>query len=140
MAITVTPSPLLPSSPHPGEDLSLHLGAAPVPVSATLAANETMNARRRRGEPVLPLGFGEAGLPTHRMLRAALARHDLDIAFDQVIATALARDPEDRFPSMRSLSRALTALVADRRSIDKRLSSVLRLETVRPAAARVVAA
>ncbi len=74
MAITVTPLPLLPSSPHPEEDLSLHLGAAPVPVSATLAANETMDARRRRGEPVLPLGFGEAGLPAHQMLRAELAR------------------------------------------------------------------
>ena len=52
----------------------MRLGAATVPVSATLAANETMEARRRRGEPVLPLGFGEAGLPAHRMLRAALAR------------------------------------------------------------------
>ncbi|HEY6357359.1 MAG TPA: hypothetical protein VIX35_03895, partial [Vicinamibacterales bacterium] len=30
-------------------------------------------ARRRRGEPVLPLAFGEAGLPAHRMLREALA-------------------------------------------------------------------
>ena len=66
MAITVTPSPPLPSSPR--------LGAATIPVSATLAANETMDARRRRGEPVLPLAFGEAGLPAHRMLRAALAR------------------------------------------------------------------
>jgi len=33
-----------------------------------------MDARRRRGEPVLPLAFGEAGLPAHRTLRAALAR------------------------------------------------------------------
>jgi aspartate aminotransferase len=45
----------------------------PLPVSATLAANEAMAARLRRGEPVLPLGFGEAGLPVHRALRAALA-------------------------------------------------------------------
>ncbi|HWM98252.1 MAG TPA: pyridoxal phosphate-dependent aminotransferase [Streptosporangiaceae bacterium] len=45
-----------------------------MPVSATLAANETLDARRRRGEPVLPLAFGEAGLPAHRILRAALAR------------------------------------------------------------------
>ena len=70
MAITVTPSPPLPS-PRP---VPPRLGAATIPVSATLAANETMAARRRRGEPVLPLGFGEAGLPAHRMLRAALAR------------------------------------------------------------------
>jgi aspartate aminotransferase len=33
-----------------------------------------MDARRRRGEPVLPMAFGEAGLPAHRLLREALAR------------------------------------------------------------------
>lgn len=71
--------------------------------------------------------------------RAALARHDLDIAFDEVVATALARDPEDRFPSMRSFSRALTALVADRRSVDHRLTAVLRFEPSRPVR-RIVAA
>src|SRR5215469_17870660 len=45
-----------------------------IPVSATLAANEALDARRRRGEPVLPLAFGEAGLPAHQLLRAELAR------------------------------------------------------------------
>ena len=44
-----------------------------IPVSATLAANEAMAARRRRGQPVLPLAFGEAGLPVHPVLRDALA-------------------------------------------------------------------
>jgi aspartate aminotransferase len=73
VALTVTPSPPLPFPTHPHPDHPL-LGPATIPVSATLAANETMDARRRRGEPVLPLGFGEAGLPVHRMLRAALAR------------------------------------------------------------------
>lgn len=74
--------------------------------------------------------------------RALLARHDLDVAFDHVVATALARDPEDRFPSMRSFSRALTAIVADRRSVDRRLTAVLRFDSVpAPAAgARIVAA
>ena len=43
------------------------------PVSATLAANEALAARRRRGQPVLPLAFGEAGLPAHPALREALA-------------------------------------------------------------------
>ena len=47
--------------------------ARSIPVSATLAANEAMAARRRRGLPVLPLGFGEAGLPVHPALREALA-------------------------------------------------------------------
>jgi len=69
VALTITPSPPLP--PVQGPRLS---AAPPIPVSATLAANETMDARRRRGEPVLHLAFGEAGLPVHRMLRAALGR------------------------------------------------------------------
>jgi aspartate aminotransferase len=44
-----------------------------MPVSATLAANEALAARRSRGEPVLPLAFGEAGLPAHPALQEALA-------------------------------------------------------------------
>src|SRR5215469_17753049 len=44
-----------------------------IPVSATLAANEAMAARRRQGRPVLPMAFGEAGLPVHPALRDALA-------------------------------------------------------------------
>jgi aspartate aminotransferase len=44
-----------------------------VPVSATLAANEMLALRRSRGQPVLPLAFGEAGLPVHPALRQALA-------------------------------------------------------------------
>src|SRR5215831_14750577 len=44
-----------------------------IPVSATLAANEEMAVRQSRGQPVLALGFGEAGLPVHPVLRDALA-------------------------------------------------------------------
>ena len=60
VAGTVTPAPLT----------SL---ATLIPVSATLAANEALDVRRRRGQPVLPLAFGEAGLPVAAPLRAALA-------------------------------------------------------------------
>ena len=66
MALTVTPSPATPSRQS--------LDTAEIPVSATLGANEAMAARRRRGEPVLHLAFGEAGLPAHPMLCAALAQ------------------------------------------------------------------
>jgi aspartate aminotransferase len=66
VALTVTPTP--------AQQEHSSLGAVSIPVSATLAANEAMAARRRRGEPVLHLAFGEAGLPAHPMLRAALAR------------------------------------------------------------------
>jgi aspartate aminotransferase len=44
----------------------------PIPVSATLAANEILIRRRQAGEPVLPLSFGESGLPVHPLLRGAL--------------------------------------------------------------------
>jgi aspartate aminotransferase len=47
--------------------------AGRVPVSATLAANEAIALRRQRGEPVLPLAFGESGLPVHPRLTAELA-------------------------------------------------------------------
>jgi aspartate/methionine/tyrosine aminotransferase len=71
--VAVTAAPLRPfPPPHPEPD-EFALGPAAVPVSATLAANETLEARRRRGEPVLPMAFGEAGLPAHPMLREALA-------------------------------------------------------------------
>src|ERR1700722_16485863 len=74
MALTVTPSPpLRPLRSLPSPPRSL-LGPTTIPVSATLAANEIMDARRHRGEPVLPMGFGEAGLPAHRLLREALGR------------------------------------------------------------------
>ena len=72
MALTITPPTSLLLA-HP-ETRPPRLSPARIPVSATLAANETLDARRRRGEPVLPLAFGEAGLPAHRTLRAALAR------------------------------------------------------------------
>jgi aspartate aminotransferase len=45
-----------------------------VAVSATLAINETVERKRRAGQIVVPLGFGEAGLPVHPELQAALAR------------------------------------------------------------------
>src|SRR5262244_199264 len=60
VAGTLTPTPLT----------SL---ATLIPVSATLAANEALDVRRRRGQSVLPLAFGEAGLPVAAPLRAALA-------------------------------------------------------------------
>ena len=42
-------------------------------VSATLAANETARRLRAEGIDVLPLGFGQAGVPVHPLLRRAIA-------------------------------------------------------------------
>jgi aspartate aminotransferase len=44
-----------------------------VAVSATLAANEAIAKRRSQGLPVLPMGFGEAGLPVPNVLREKLS-------------------------------------------------------------------
>lgn len=44
-----------------------------VAISATLAANEALDRRRRAGLPVLPLAFGEAGLPVLPALEHQLA-------------------------------------------------------------------
>ena len=60
--------PVTPTAPAP-----LTSRRSGVPVSATLAANEALARRRRGGQQVLPLAFGEAGLPVHPRLREALA-------------------------------------------------------------------
>ena len=49
------------------------LSATKVPVSATLAGAEILNRRRAAGLPVLPMAFGEAGLPVAPVLREKLA-------------------------------------------------------------------
>lgn len=64
------PEPQSLASPAPVPLASLERA---VPVSATLAANEVLARRRQAGQPVVPLAFGEAGLPAHPLLRGALA-------------------------------------------------------------------
>ncbi|MFI0408578.1 pyridoxal phosphate-dependent aminotransferase [Actinomadura sp. 3N508] len=44
----------------------------PVALSATLAVNEAIARKRREGVRVLPLGFGEAGIPIHPALTREL--------------------------------------------------------------------
>jgi aspartate aminotransferase len=66
---TPAPTTPVPTTPAP----TAPARAASIPVSATLAANEALAIRRLTGETVLPLAFGEAGLPVHPMLRDALA-------------------------------------------------------------------
>src|SRR5580693_10293118 len=72
-ATRTAPPPAAPG-PATAQPAPPHLGTLPpIPVSATLAANETLARKRRAGEPVLPMAFGEAGLPAHPLLRDALA-------------------------------------------------------------------
>ena len=60
----------------------------PTTVSATLAANEALERRRRTGAPVLPLAFGEAGLPVAPSLRTALAEAADRAAYGPVAGSA----------------------------------------------------
>jgi aspartate aminotransferase len=62
-----------------------------MPISATLAANEALAARRSRGEPVLPLAFGEAGLPAHPALQEALAAATASNGYGPVAGSAALR-------------------------------------------------
>jgi aspartate aminotransferase len=66
--------------------------AGHMPISATLAANEALAARRSRGEPVLPLAFGEAGLPAHPALQEALAAATASNGYGPVAGSAALRE------------------------------------------------
>ncbi|HEX2314991.1 MAG TPA: aminotransferase class I/II-fold pyridoxal phosphate-dependent enzyme, partial [Thermomonospora sp.] len=57
-------------------------------ISATLAVNEALERLRREGVPVLPMGFGEAGLPVHPALRRELAEAAGRNAYGPVAGTA----------------------------------------------------
>src|SRR5215472_5523211 len=57
---------------HAPRGLAAGTASGRVPISATLAAQEVLARKRQAGETVLPLAFGEAGLPVHPALRAAL--------------------------------------------------------------------
>ena len=74
-----------------------------VPVSATLAANEAMAARRARGQLVLPLAFGQAGLPVHPVLREALAAATADGEYGPVAGRAALRSAAAGYWARRGL-------------------------------------
>lgn len=59
--------------------------------SATLRINEQMQEYARRGEPVVNLGFGEAGLPVLPVLRELVAANSYKNAYPQVQGGPAAR-------------------------------------------------
>jgi len=83
-----------------------------VPVSATLAANEALARRRERGEPVLPLAFGEAGLPVHPRLIAELGDLADHGAYGPVAGAERLRAAAAGYWSRRSLPTSPDAVVA----------------------------
>jgi aspartate aminotransferase len=98
VAGTVTPAPLTAL-------------ATLIPVSATLAANEALDGRRRRGQPVLPLAFGEAGLPVAAPLRAALSAAAASNGYGPVAGLPALRGAAAGYWSRRDLPTSPDAVV-----------------------------
>jgi aspartate aminotransferase len=72
-------------------------------VSATLAANEALEARRQRGERVLGMAFGEAGVPVPPVLRYALAAATHLGGYGPVAGTAELREAAAGYWARRGL-------------------------------------
>jgi aspartate aminotransferase len=87
--------------PPPPDGTATH--GTHVPVSATLAANETLAAKKQAGEPVLPMAFGEAGLPAHPLLRAALAAGTGENGYGPVAGRAALREAAAGYWTRRGL-------------------------------------
>jgi aspartate/methionine/tyrosine aminotransferase len=74
-----------------------------VTLSATLAANEDIERRRRAGERVLHLAFGEAGLPVHPALRDRLVAASERNGYGPVAGSAGLRDAAAGYWTRRGL-------------------------------------
>jgi aspartate aminotransferase len=70
-----------------------HTGIRTIPpLSPTLEINERIRARQLRGESVVHLGFGEAGLPVANILKDALVGAAADNAYGPVVGSSALRE------------------------------------------------
>jgi aspartate aminotransferase len=83
-----------------------------VPISATLAANEVLARKRKAGETVLPMAFGEAGLPAHPLLIQALANATNGNAYGPVAGRPVLREAAAGYWSRRGLPTTPDAVVS----------------------------
>jgi aspartate aminotransferase len=83
-----------------------------VSVSATLAANEALASRRRGGQSVLPLAFGEAGLPVHPRLQDELAAAASSGSYGPVAGIPALREAAAGYWTRRGLDTEPDAVVA----------------------------
>ncbi|GAA4373798.1 aminotransferase class I/II-fold pyridoxal phosphate-dependent enzyme [Actinomadura verrucosospora] len=97
----------LPSAVRP-----LSFEPRPVPLSATLAVNEALASKRRRGERVLPLGFGEAGIPIHPALTRELGAAAGQGGYGPVAGSAALRAAAAGYWARRGLPTDPAAVVA----------------------------
>jgi aspartate aminotransferase len=109
-AVTPAMTPPLLSSFAPPAPLAG--GLACVPVSATLAVNDALAARKRTGQPVLPLGFGEAGVPVHPLLAAELAAGASNGSYGPVAGSPELRQAAAGYWTRRGLPTSPEAIVA----------------------------
>ena len=100
--------PATPAPPRTAPNLS---APPPIPVSATLAANEALARKRRAGEPVLPLAFGEAGLPVHPVLRDALAAASGGNAYGPVAGLPALREAAAGYWTRRGIPASAASVV-----------------------------
>jgi aspartate aminotransferase len=85
------------------QPIPLDLPSRRTTVSATLAANEALARKRREGVPVLPLAFGEAGLPVHPALGRELAASVDHNAYGPVAGSAALREAAAGYWNRRGL-------------------------------------
>jgi aspartate aminotransferase len=114
------PIPPAPSPTHPAKALvaNLHRLAEPaqtmqrpMPVSATLAANELMARKKLAGETVLPLAFGEAALPVHPMLRSALEAASGSNRYGPVAGLTMLREEAAGYWARRGLPTSAASVI-----------------------------
>jgi aspartate aminotransferase len=82
-----------------------------IPLSATLAANEILIRKRQAGEPVLPLSFGEAGLPVHPVLKGALTHAAGRNAYGPVAGLPILREAAAGYWARRTLPTTPDAVI-----------------------------
>jgi serine/threonine-protein kinase len=64
--------------------------------------------------------------------RAALVSHHVSPEVDAVVARAMARVPDERFPSMRALARGLAPYAGERPETERKLAGALQVDAGRP--------
>lgn len=104
--VTTAPAPQSappPASPAPPPPATPHRAAA-VPMSATLAADAALEARRRAGQRVLAMTSGEIGLPVLPELRERLAAAAGENAYGPVAGSAALREAAAGYWSRRGLA------------------------------------
>ncbi|RKS67747.1 aspartate aminotransferase/hypothetical protein [Actinomadura pelletieri DSM 43383] len=100
------------STQEESEPVPLPFAPRPVALSATLAVNEAIARKRREGVRVLPLGFGEAGIPIHPALTRELGAAAGRGGYGPVAGSAALRAAAAGYWSRRGLPTDPAAIVA----------------------------